>query len=129
MAGTQGTPLDAERYINLETFRRDGTGVKTPVWAAPLDGRLVVFTDGTSYKVKRLRANPAIKAAACDVRGNVKGPWHEGSARILEEVADQERALAALRNKYGWQIRLLDFFSSLARRKGRRVYLELAIPA
>ena len=79
---TQGTPLDAERYINLETFRKDGTGVKTPVWAAALDGRLVVFTDGTSYKVKRLRANPAIKAAACDVRGNVRGAWHDGTARI-----------------------------------------------
>jgi uncharacterized protein len=122
-----GTPLDGERYISVETFKRDGTGVKTPVWAAPLGGRLVVLTDGTSYKVKRLRANPRIKVAACDVRGKVKGPWHDGTARILEADDDKQRALAALRSKYGWQVRVLDFFSYLARRRGRRAFLELAI--
>ena len=57
------TPLDGETYISLETFRKDGSGVKTPVWAAALDGKLVVMTDGTSHKVKRLRSNPAATAA------------------------------------------------------------------
>ena len=127
MGEPQGTPLDAERYINLETFRRDGTGVKTPVWAAPLDGRLMVLTDGTSYKVKRLRANPSFKAAACDARGKVKGPWHEGTARILSGDDEKQRALAALHAKYGWQIRVLDFFSYLSRRRGRRAFLELVL--
>jgi PPOX class probable F420-dependent enzyme len=127
-AGSPGTPLDRERYISLETFRRDGTGVKTPVWAAPLDGRLVVVTDGTSYKVKRLRANPKFRAAACDVRGTVTGAWHDGIGRVLTDEGDRKRAIAALRQKYGWQIRVLDFFSFLGRRLGRRAFLELAIP-
>ena len=122
-----GTPLDDQRYINLETFKKDGTGVKTPVWAAPLDGRLVVVTDGTSYKVKRLRNNPACKAAPCDVRGNVTGAWHAGTARILETDDDKARALAALRRKYGWQIGVLNFFARLGRRIGRRAYLELTL--
>jgi PPOX class probable F420-dependent enzyme len=122
-----GTPLDDERYINLETFKKDGNGVKTPVWAAPLDGRLVVFTDGTSYKVKRLRRDPRIRAAPCDVRGTVKGAWLDGSGRILEDDADKARAMAALRRKYGWQIRVLDVFSWLGRRIGRRAFLELTI--
>src|SRR4051812_43870316 len=128
-ADSQGTPLDAERYISLETFRRDGTGVKTPVWAAPLDGRLVVVTDGTSFKVKRLRANPKFKAAPCDARGKVKSStWYDGTARILQDDAEKQKAIAALRQKYGWQIRLLDVFSFLGGRIGRRAYLELAIP-
>jgi PPOX class probable F420-dependent enzyme len=122
-----GTPLDDERYINLETFKKDGNGVKTPVWAAPLDGRLVVFTDGTSYKVKRLRRDPRIRAAPCDVRGNVKGSWLDGTGRILDDDADKARAMAALRRKYGWQIRVLDVFSWLRRRIGRRAFLELTI--
>jgi len=129
MAAPSGTPLDNERYISLETFKKDGTGVKTPVWAAPLDGRLVVVTDGTSYKVKRLRNNPKLKAAPCDARGKVKGDWHEGTGRILEATADRERALAALHDKYGWQIRILDFFSWLGRRRERRAFLELTIGA
>jgi PPOX class probable F420-dependent enzyme len=122
-----GTPLDDERYISLETFKKDGTGVKTPVWVAPLDGRLVVFTDGTSYKVKRLRNNPAFKAAPCDVRGNVKGAWYAGTARILESADEKARALDALQRKYGWQVRLLNLGSRLAGRIGRRAYLELTL--
>ena len=129
MAAPSGTPLDNERYISLETFKKDGAGVKTPVWAAPLDGRLVVVTDGTSYKVKRLRNNPKLKAAPCDARGKVKGDWHEGTGRVLEATADRERALAALHDKYGWQIRILDFFSWLGRRRERRAFLELTIGA
>ena len=57
-----GTPLDKERFISLETFKKNGDGVKTPVWSAPLDGKLVVFTAGGSYKVKRLRNNSASSA-------------------------------------------------------------------
>ena len=122
------TPLDRDRYINLETFRKDGTGVKTPLWAAPLDGRLVVVTDGTSYKVKRLRNNPMLRAAACDVRGGVKGPWYDGQGRVLEDPGHARRAHAALVQKYGWQLRVLDFFSGLSGRIKRRAYLELTIP-
>jgi uncharacterized protein len=126
-SGMAGTPLDDERYINLETFKKDGTGVKTPVWAAPLDGRLVVFTDGTSYKVKRLRNDPRCRIAPCDVRGNVRGAWHEATGRILDDDGHKQRAHTALRAKYGWQVRVLDFFSRLGGRIGRRAYLELDI--
>jgi uncharacterized protein len=128
MADAPGTPLDDERYINLETFRSDGSGVKTPVWAAPLGGKLVVVTDGTSHKVKRLRVDPRCNVAACDVRGKVKGPWHEGRCRILQDDEDKKRAHDALREKYGWQVRLLDLGAWLGRRIGRRAYLELSIP-
>jgi PPOX class probable F420-dependent enzyme len=127
MSASAGTPLDRERYINLETFRRDGTGVKTPVWAAALDGRLVIVTDGTSYKVKRLRNNPKCRAAACNVRGVVKGPWYEGECRVLEDASHTARARAALRDKYGLQFRVFEFFSRISRRARRRAYLELSI--
>jgi PPOX class probable F420-dependent enzyme len=127
MSDPATTPLDGERYISLETFRRDGTGVKTPVWAAPLDGRLVVMTDGTAYKVKRLRNDPRCRVAACDARGNVHGPWHDGRCRIFEDEGDRSRAHAALRSKYGWQFRMADPVSTLSRRIGRRVYFEVTL--
>jgi PPOX class probable F420-dependent enzyme len=128
MADNSGTPLDAEQYINLETFKKDGTGVKTPVWAAALDGKLVVMTDGTSYKVKRLRYNPKLRAAACDARGNVRGPWYEGTVSFLDE-AGAARADAALAKKYGLSYSVLGFFSGIAGRKKRRAYFEIAIAA
>jgi PPOX class probable F420-dependent enzyme len=126
MGADAGTPLDGETYINLETFKRDGTGVKTPVWVAPLDGRLVIFTAGSSYKVKRVRRNPSCRAAACDVRGNLKGPWYEGQCRVLDEEGGR-RAHQALRNKYGWKMAATDFFARLAGRTAGRAYLEVTL--
>jgi PPOX class probable F420-dependent enzyme len=122
-------PFADEQYVNLETFKKDGTGVKTPVWAAPLDGRLVVFTDGTSYKVKRIRNNAKVRVAACDGRGRVRGAWIDGTARILDDPGQIERAHAALRGKYGFIAAVTDFFSRLSGRIRRRAYLEIALPA
>jgi PPOX class probable F420-dependent enzyme len=127
MGDDQGTPLDHERYISLETFKKDGNGVKTPVWAAPLDGKLVVFTRADSYKVKRLGRNPKARAAACDVRGRVRGPWLEGTCRIVADAATQARIHAALRKKYGWQMAVGDFFATISGRKNKRAYLELTL--
>jgi PPOX class probable F420-dependent enzyme len=120
-------PLGNERYVSLETFRKDGSGVKTPVWAAPLDGRLVIVTDGTSYKVKRLRDNPRVRLAPCDMRGRVHGDWLEGTARILDDEARIGAAHAAIRKKYGVLVAIMDFFAWVARRIARRAYLEVTL--
>jgi PPOX class probable F420-dependent enzyme len=118
--------LASESYVNLETFKKDGSGVKTPVWAAELDGKLVVVSDGTSFKVKRIRNNPKIRLAACDVRGNVRGPWIDGEARIIEDAGQIARAHEALKKKYGWQVWLLDMGARISGRVKRRAFLELS---
>jgi PPOX class probable F420-dependent enzyme len=100
--------LSKARYVNLETFRKNGTGVQTPVWVAPDGDELVIFTNGDSYKVKRLRRNSAIRIAECGVRGALKGPWREGTARLVDDDATKQSALRALRKKYGWQMLLAD---------------------
>ncbi|MEO7331830.1 MAG: PPOX class F420-dependent oxidoreductase [Minicystis sp.] len=118
-------PFADERYVNIESFKKDGGGVKTPVWFADLDGKLVVVTDGTSYKVKRIRRNPKVRLAACDVRGKVHGEWIDGSAVIMDDAPRAARAHQALRAKYGLQVSVLDFFSTIFGRKKRRAYLEI----
>ncbi len=112
-------------YLNLATFRRDGSPVETPVWFAELDGRLYVFTDGLSYKVRRLRRDPRVLLAPCTMTGRRRGPWQEGYGRIVTEPQLEERAYRELRRKYGWQMALVDFGSRLAGRIKRRVILEL----
>ena len=119
--------LDSESYINLATFRRNGEAVETPVWFAARDGKLYVFTESRAGKVKRLRANPRIRIAPCDVRGKLKGDWGEGKGRIVDEPAAVEAAYAVLRHKYGLQMRVIDFFSGLAGRISRRAILELEL--
>jgi PPOX class probable F420-dependent enzyme len=105
--------LAGARYVNLETFRKNGTGVQTPVWTAPDGDELVIFTNGDSYKVKRLRRNPRIRIAKCNVRGALKGPWHDGTARLVEDESPKQSALRALRKKYGWQMVLADWGGQL----------------
>ncbi len=117
--------LAPESYISLATFRRNGAAVETPVWFATLDGKLYVVTDGTSAKVKRIRATKRVRVAACNVRGRVSGEWFDGKGRIVSEKKLVERAHDALQQKYGWQMWLLDAGSTVFGRIGRRAYLEL----
>jgi PPOX class probable F420-dependent enzyme len=119
--------LDAESYIALATFRRSGVAVVTPVWFAARDGNLYVFSAGNAGKVKRLRNDPSIRIAACNVRGTVRGVWIEGRARLLDDREQIRRASEALRRKYGWQMWLADFFSRLSGRIEGRAYLELDV--
>lgn len=123
------TPLDDERYVSLETFKKDGTGVKTPVWAAPLDGALVLMSEGGAYKVKRVRNDPRARVASCDMRGGTIGTWYDATARILEDAAHIDRVQAALAKKYGWQYAIGTFFSRLAGKKKTRAYIELRLTA
>ena len=120
--------LSSERYINLETFRKDGSGVKTPVWFAELDESLVVFTNGHSYKVKRLRRSPKARVAACNVRGSLRGPWHDAEAVLVDDRALFDRALGALRKKYGWQMLLADIGGRLRGSKKDWEVIRIAFP-
>jgi PPOX class probable F420-dependent enzyme len=121
------TDLDDARYINILSFKRDGGGVETPVWAAPLDGKLVVFTNRDSFKVKRIGRNPKVRVARCDARGTVLGPWVDATCTISEDPEKNKRIMAALNAKYGVQIGVLNFFARLVGRDKQRAYLEIAI--
>jgi PPOX class probable F420-dependent enzyme len=112
-------PLQAfagHKYLNLETFRKSGEGVRTPVWFAadpPGDGTartLYVYTIGISGKVKRIRNNPHVRVAPCDLRGALQGEWVDARAEILqgEEAA---KGMRLLNRKYVPWKQLLDFFA------------------
>lgn len=119
--------LGGARYVNLETFRKNGTGVQTPVWVARSGDELFIFTNGDSYKVKRLRRNPEIRIAKCGVRGALKGPWHEGTGRLIDDEAAKEAGLKALRAKYGWQMMLADWGARLGRTKNNWAFIGIRV--
>ena len=118
--------LDREAYISLATFRRTGVAVWTPVWFALAEDRLYVFTEGKAGKVKRLRNDSKILVAPCDVRGKIHGEESKGHGSILEP-ASEARAYSALLKKYGWRMRLLNLFSTLAGRIGNRAVIEIEL--
>jgi hypothetical protein len=101
-----------QNYFNLESFRKNGQGVCTPLWFAEDNGVFYFYTVADSYKVKRLRNNPRVRIAPCDARGKLKGEWVEATARRLEG-AEAQRADALLNRKYGLLKRVLNFFGKL----------------
>ena len=119
----------APSYVSLATFRRDGREVRTPVWIAADGGRLYVYTNGKSGKVKRVRANGRARLAACDARGKLRQPeaWLDAKARVAGDEAARERGFAALRRKYGWQMHLLLLGARLGGRYKDRAILELEV--
>ena len=87
------------KYLSLTSYRRDGSGVATPVWFVGDDGHLLVETDADSYKVKRIRRDPHVSIAVCDARGRLRGEPVDADARILP-AEERERVERLLGRKY-----------------------------
>jgi len=77
-------PFVGQKYVSIETFKKNGQGVKTPVWFVLHDNAFYVYTEADSWKVKRIRNNARVRVAPCGVRGDVKGPWLDGTASFVE---------------------------------------------
>jgi PPOX class probable F420-dependent enzyme len=132
--------LDAfagQRYLSLETYRRSGAGVRTPVWfATALDGpnelketgapRLYVYTTADSGKAKRIRRTGVVKIAPCDARGKVTGAWVPAHTALVGGAAF-ERGMRLLNRKYRPWKQVLDLAVRLFPRHQRvMIAIELA---
>ncbi len=119
--------LDGGNYISFSTKKRSGEFVATPVWFAPHQGSYYLFSATDTGKVKRLRNFSESRIAACTMRGAVTGEWMDTHAVLLESEADQNRALQALRHKYGLQMKIGDIFSRITGKMDRRAYIKVDI--
>ena len=63
--------FEYQQYLNIETFRKNGQGVKTPVWFAQEEGGLYIWTETTSGKARRVRATPRVMIAPSRADGTV----------------------------------------------------------
>jgi PPOX class probable F420-dependent enzyme len=126
---TTDAELRNAKYINLRSFKKSGQPVDTPVWFAHVaPDRLVVFTVGTSYKVKRIRRNPNVEIARCDVRGKLQGPWLPAICRAVDHEQDRiAKAYDALNAKYGLLMRIGTLFATLSGRAKNRLILEITL--
>lgn len=111
-------------YVLLTTFTKDGRAKPTPVWAAPDGNRLLVITQESSWKVKRIRNTPRVTLTPCDMRGRPKGEAIEAVAAVLDK-ADNGAVYAAIGKRYGIIGRVFNVFSKL--RGGMRNNVGLAL--
>ena len=100
-----------QNYICLETFKKNGEGVKTPVWFVLDHGVFYVYTEANAWKVRRILNNPRVRIAVCNMRGTVKGPWLDMTASIIE--GDERRSADALLTRKYFMKRIGNLFSRI----------------
>ena len=109
-----GNQLDQfldQKYINLETYKKDGTPIKTPVWFVIDNDIIYVITRDSTGKVKRLRNNHDVKIVSCSFKGEPKSEWIKGKAENI--TGDEANRVINLRKKkYGMFARLSGIFTS-----------------
>ena len=100
-----------QKYINLETYKKDGTPVRTPVWFVIDNDVIYVITRESTGKVKRLRNNQNVRIVPCSFKGEPKNEWVKGAAeKITGDEAD--KVIKLRKKKYGMFVRLIGVFTS-----------------
>jgi len=112
-----------QKYINLETYKKDGTPVRTPVWFMIDSDIIYVITREKTGKVKRLRNNQDVRIVPCSFKGEPKNEWIKGKAEMITgEEAD--KAIKLRKKKYGMFARLTGIFTS---QKGNLVVYSIEL--
>lgn len=117
--------LICQPYLNIETYRKCGLGVKTPVWFVQEGDTLFVRTVANSGKVKRIRHNRQVNIAPCKVDGTLLGDWVPATACEVIDVATNQKVDLMLDKKYGLMKKVFALASALQGRK----YTVLALKA
>jgi len=112
-----------QKYINLETYKKDGTPVRTQVWFVIDNDLIYVITRDSTGKVKRLENNQDVQIVSCSFKGEPKNEWIKGKAeKITGKEADI--AIKLRKKKYGMSARLIGLFTS---QKGNLVVYSIKI--
>ncbi len=113
--------FENQKYINLQTFRKNGNPVNTPVWFVVSDQTLYVITRELTGKVKRIKNKKDVNIALCTFGGKLKGDWISGKAELI--TGDEAEKAISLRNKkYGFWAKMIGVFSA---KKGNYVVYSI----
>jgi len=112
-----------QKYINLETYKKDGTSVRTPVWFVIDNDLIYVITRESTGKVKRLKNNQSVRIVPCSFKGESKNECVKGKAeKITGEEAN--KVIKLRKKKYGMLARLTGIFTS---QKGNLVVYSIEL--
>jgi len=116
--------FNKKQYLNIETFRKSGEGVKTPVWFVENNGKLFIITMNESGKVKRIKRNTTVNIAPCKVGGELAGTWIKAEARIIDDITQIQEIDKLLNKKYGLMKKLFELGGS--RNKQKSIAIEIS---
>ncbi len=114
--------LKTAKYISLETYKKNGNGVKTPVWFVIKDQIIYVITREKTGKVKRIKNSNKSQLAPCTFRGKILGDWVSGNAKFVDGEEANE-AFKLQNKKYGFWAK----FGFLTGRKGKEIVISITL--
>jgi hypothetical protein len=92
--------FENQKYLKIETYRKNGQAVQTPVWFVRRETEFFIWTQAVSGKVKRLRNNPKVRIMPCGQRGEEKGEWVD-TRGIIVDTDEAQSAEKWFNQKYG----------------------------
>jgi len=118
-------PFDKRQYLSIETFRKNGQGVKTPVWFVQEGEKLFIWTEATSGKVKRVRNNGKVNIAPSRGDGATLGDWVPATASRDDSAEAVVKVRGLMVKKYGVVFQLFGLLGRL--RKAEYTTLKLEV--
>lgn len=115
--------FEEQKYLCLETYKKNGQGVQTPVWFVISDGVIYVATAESSGKIKRLTNNKSVKIAPSNYKGGPKGNWVDGQA-FFGNKSELNLTMSLRNKKYGLVSKIIGMFVS---RRGKIVSIGIKI--
>jgi PPOX class probable F420-dependent enzyme len=116
--------FEKQQYLNVETFRKSGQAVKTPVWFVEDGDALYVWTQSGSGKAKRIRNNGTVNIAPSTGSGEPVGEWLSANAQADESPEAIKQVEKLMKKKYGI---MFNVFGFLGRLRGGSKYTAIKI--
>ena len=108
------------RFLSVTSFKRDGTGVATPLWFVNDGERLLALTGLRSGKVKRIRRDPHVLVAPCRPSGKLRGEPVRARVEVLTATAELDRVQKLLMKRYRLTYRVVVLVYWIGRRLRRQ---------
>jgi uncharacterized protein len=118
--------FEGQTFLNLETFRKNGMGVKTPVWFTENERVIYVRTVVGSGKVKRIKNNGGVTIVPCQANGTPIGEWVAAHAVEVTDPESADLVRRLLEKKYG-AVQVKAFAAMTALRKEKYTVLKIQL--
>ena len=110
--------FEKQKYLTIETFRKNGEGVKTPVWFVEDGETLLVWTQAGSGKAKRIRSDGTVRVAPSTGSGEPVGEWLPAHAQADASPETVQRVEKMMKKKYGIMFNIFGFLGKFRMRGG-----------
>jgi len=115
-----------QQYLALETFCKNGQGVRTPVWFAQEGDALFVWTEASSGKAKRIRRDGTVRIAPSTGAGEALDEWTEARAQVDDSPEALRHIQALMRKKYGISFDLFGLLGKLRKAQHTSIRIRAA---